>query len=243
MNLYDAAELRMSVKAFCQEELNKELLDDLDIYISNLEGYIPDIDFNVEVIKTYGKKMRAPYYAVLYSEEKEGCFINGGFIMEQIVLYLASRGIGTCYRMRPIGINAKDVVGRRYIIAIAFGIAKDEIYRNPELAKRIPMERLCVTKSAPTKDMMNILKIARLSPSSFNSQPWRFVITDSRIHIYKRESGTAITDHMSDIDVGVMLANIVVCAEELWVDISVKKLDELEEKKFARNVYVTTIKF
>ena len=71
MNLYDAAELRMSVKSFCHEELNKELLDDLDVYISNLVGYMPDIDDNVEIIQTYGRKMRAPYYAVLYSEEKE----------------------------------------------------------------------------------------------------------------------------------------------------------------------------
>lgn len=243
MNLYDAAELRMSVKSFCQEELNKELLDDLDVYISNLVGYMPDIDYNVEIIKTYGRKMRAPYYAVLYSEEKEGCYINGGYVMEQIVLYLASRGIGTCYRMRPIGIDAKDVVGRKYIIAIAFGIAKDEIYRNPESAKRISIERLCVAKSTPTKDMRNILKVARLAPSSFNSQPWRFVITDNRIHIYKRESGTTLTDHISDVDVGVMLANMVVCAEELWVDITVKRIEELEEKKFARNVYVTSIKF
>lgn len=243
MNLCDAAELRMSVRTFCQEELNNELLDELDIFIAGIEGYNPGIDVNVEIVKTLGKKMRPPYYAVLYSEDKPGNYMNAGFIMEQIVLYLISRGVATCYKMLPIGINSRDELGRKYMICIAFGIPKDEMYRNPDSAKRIAIDRLCVMKSKATRDMRSILKIARLAPSSFNSQPWRFVVSEGKIHVFKREAGTSLTDHISDIDVGIMLANIVTCAEELWIDITVKEVSDIKTKKYANNKYIVTIKF
>lgn len=239
----DAAELRMSVRNFCREELNKEILDELDVFISEIEGYYPEIDVNVEIIHTRSKKMRPPYYAILYSEEKEGCYLNAGFIMEQVVLYLTARGVGTCFKIMPVGINSRDALGRKYMIGVAFGIPKDEMYRNADKAKRISMDRLCVLKGKVTGDMKKLLRFARLSPSSFNSQPWRFIITDNKIHVFKREPGAAVTDNITDIDMGIMLANIMTCAEELWIDIVVKEIREIKEKKYANNKYVVSIKF
>ena len=41
--------------------------------------------------------VRAPYYLALYTTEQEKCMMNAGYIMQQIVLYLCSHGLGSCY--------------------------------------------------------------------------------------------------------------------------------------------------
>ena len=242
MNLFDAAELRMSVRSFCQEELNKEVLMEIDEFISNIERFSTEIDANIEVIKTLGKKLRPPYYAVLYSENKSGCYFNAGYMMQQLVLYLTSRGIGSCYKMMPVGIHNKDALGRKYMTCIAFGIPKDDLYRNPTKADRNALDRLCVAKTEMTRDMKKLLEVARLAPSSFNNQPWRFVISDGKIHVFKRETGNLAVNNITDVDMGVMMANVITCAEELWIDISIKTIQDIKEKKYSHNEYVTSIK-
>lgn len=243
MNLYDAAQLRMSVRSFCNEELNREMINALSSFIEEVPGYFPSMNVHVEMIRTGSRKMRPPYYAVLYSEEQEGCYINAGFVLEQIVLYLTSRGVGTCYKMAPPGIKRRDELGRKYMLSIAFGLAKEEVYRNPDKAKRMEFDRLCVMKATPTRDMRTLLNIARLSPSAFNGQPWRFVVTDKKIHVYKQKSGRKMADHISDLDIGIMLGNVFVCAEDLWIDIEPEQIQELREKEYANNHYMTTIRF
>lgn len=242
MNLFDAAELRMSVRSFCQEELNKEVLMEIDEFTSNIEKFSSEIDVNIEIIKTLGKRFRPPYYAVLYSENKPGCYFNAGYMMQQLVLYLTSRGIGSCYKMLPVGIHSKDSLGRKYMTCIAFGIPKDDLYRNPAKADRNDLERLCVVKTEITKDMMKLLEVARLAPSSFNNQPWRFVISEGKIHVFKREPGNATVNNITDVDMGIMMANVITCAEELWIDISIKSIQDIKEKKYSHNEYVTSIK-
>lgn len=242
MNLFDAAELRMSVRSFCHEELNKEVLMEIDEFISNIERFATEIDADIEIIKTLGKKLRPPYYAVLYSENKPGSYFNAGYMMQQLVLYLTSRGIGTCYKMLPVGIHNKDSLGRKYMICIAFGIPKNEMYRNPSKVDRNALDRICVSKTEMTKDMRTLLEVARLSPSSFNNQPWRFVVSDGKIHIFKREPGNAKVDNITDVDMGIMMANVVTCAEELWIDISIKTIQDIKEKKYSNNEYVASIK-
>ena len=43
------------------------------------------------------------------------------------------------------------------------------------------------------------------------------------------------------IDMGIMLANLLIAAEELWVDVTLNKLDNLKSKQLQNNEYVRTI--
>lgn len=241
MNLYDAVAIRMSVRSFEDVELNTELLDEIDIFVSTIIPYDSSIDVDIKLIKSQRKLMTPPYYAVLYSEEKAGCYMNAGYIMQQLVLYLTSRGIASCYKMIPVGIEAKDEQGRKCIISIAFGIAKEEMYRNPDRAKRNPLEKMCVIKTKLSREVRELLKAGRMAPSSFNSQPWRFVVSEKKIHIFKKESSTSVSNNIKDIDMGIMIANMVMCADELWIDIVVGDIEKVKAKKYANNVYVTSI--
>ena len=61
--------------------------------------------------------VKAPYYMAFYSEESERYLMNVGYIMEQMVLYLCSIGLGTCFigsnrvKKAELEKNGKRLVG------------------------------------------------------------------------------------------------------------------------------------
>ena len=59
-----------------------------------------------------------------------------------------------------------------------------------------------------------ILEAARLAPSSMNSQPWRFVVYDNRIHIFSKKHSAEQLKKWDEVNFGIMFANLMVAAEE-----------------------------
>jgi hypothetical protein len=43
------------------------------------------------------------------------------------------------------------------------------------------------------------------------------------------------------VDIGIMLANLLLTAEELWIDVSLTKLDTVKSKPLQNNEYVISI--
>ena len=130
-----------------------------------------------------------------------------------------------------------------YIIALAFGKTDEPLYRNSLEAKRLPESDTVVYKEDVNADIRQIITAARLAPSGMNNQPWRFVVYKNRIHIFTRKNVLLykIMDANNMIDIGVMMANLLVAAEELWVDISISQLESLKNKPFHNNQYVLTV--
>ena len=66
--------------------------------------------------------------------------------------------------------------------------------------------------------MRQLLEAARLSPSSMNIQPWRFVVYDSKIHIYtKKHAAEDMSRYrLDELNFGIMFANMMTAAEE-WI--------------------------
>ena len=64
----------------------------------------------------------------------------------------------------------------KFMITMAFGKSKGSYTRKAVDAKRMDLKELCVYKEVPRQWMKQLLEAARLSPSSMNSQPWRFVL-------------------------------------------------------------------
>ena len=60
------------------------------------------------------------------------------------------------------------------MILMALGYPKVDMIRDQEDAKRQSMEELCAFKEQPGRFVKEFLEVARLAPSAFNAQPWRF---------------------------------------------------------------------
>lgn len=257
MNLYEAIGVRHSVRKYSDrevaEKLRKQILD-FAKRASPLNDRIP-VEF--EILDNRDKeaeikglwKVEAPWYLVLYSEPQEGFGRNGGYLMEQVVLYMTAKGLGTCY-LGGSTVKKKRSDGKRQIMILAFGYPEGKLCRESSLAKRLPLSELCVFKEEAGEPVKTVLKAARLAPSSFNSQPWRFIVYADRIYVFsKKEPGflqslqglAPAAAAARDFSIGIMLSHIMLAAEELWLELETATEEQFAVKAYKNGKYVTTL--
>lgn len=247
MNIYEAIFARKSVRSYHMETLNSQMLDGIKEYFRTTQGLFGGIETELSILDNRKGQHRilgmlgvkAPYYLALYAEEKDRAAMNAGYIMQQMSLYLCSIGLGSCFigltvLKKPL--QRKD--DKKLYALMAFGRSKGAHTRKPIEAKRLAMEELCVYKEVPRLWMKQLLEAARLSPSSMNSQPWRFVVYDNRIHIFSKKQRSDRLKKWDEVNFGVMFSNMIVVAEELWLDVDLIRLDEIGHKNFLNSQYV-----
>lgn len=250
MTLFETIYNRQSIRKYIMEEFSEEVLDSVKKYREKIVPLYPDIKVKMEIVPYKERKNKlhgilshkAPYYLVFYSEKKEGDMLNAGYMLEQMVLYLALKGIGTCYLGNIKG-NKIDSAGNRFVIAVAFGKPEGKAGRNEKEARRLDLDKICIFKEDVNRSFRTMLEAARLAPSSFNSQPWRFVVYNKRIHMFCKKPVLPIQfmKEISQIDMGIALAHIAIAADDLWVDIQIKHLENLASIPIANNEYIASI--
>ena len=71
-----------------------------------------------------------------------------------------------------------------------------------------------------------------------NSQPWRFVVYDNRIHIFSVKKIYEKYNRLDEINFGILFANMMTAAEELWLDVDLIRLDNISQKTFPNTEYI-----
>ena len=250
MNLYEAIYARRSVRNYRMEPVEDTVLKGIPGFISEVEPLFPDIRTEIRIINRCTDKekvsgfcnVKAPYYAALYTEPKEKSDMNAGFLMQQLALYLESRGLGSCFvgmaRKKNKELEEQGLVCK---ILLAFGLPKET--EKERKTKRISMDSLCIYKEQPKAWVKEMLEAARLAPSSGNSQPWRFVVYENRIHVFSKKpmADKGLMNKFNELNFGIMLANVMVAAEEVWVDLDLIKLNNITHKSIPNNQYVISI--
>lgn len=245
---------RRSIRHFKEERIEWEVLSDILDFADKLPMLMDGIGVEFKLISNIEKKqgfsgpfsVKAPYYLCISSEKKEDYAINAGYLMQQINLYIASKGLGACFlgSTHP-GFSLKASMKYDYMLSLAFGKTEEPLYRgSAEEAKRLPETDVVVYKEQVTSDIKQMLTAARLAPSSLNSQPWRFVVYKNRIHVFSKKNNliiNALLNQLKMIDMGIMLANLLIASEELWIDISLSKIEAIKHKRFQNNEYIMTI--
>lgn len=247
MNLYEAIFVRKSVRNYTNEALSTQVLEDILVQFDEIKGLFGGIETELAIFDNREGQCRmlsmlgikAPYYLVLYSEEKDKALMNAGYLLEQLSLYLCTRGLGSCFVGSPF-LKKKYVhrENKKMMAVLAFGKAKGSWTRKPAEAKRLPLSEMCVYKEAPRQWMKQLLDAARMAPSSMNSQPWRFVVFDNRIHIFSKKHASDRLGKWDELNFGIMFSHMMVMAEELWLDVDLIRLDEISQKNFPNNQYV-----
>lgn len=250
MNTFDAIFSRKSIRHFKHEKLEWEVIADILEYANKLPMLVEGIAIEFKLVSNIEEKqgfgspfhVKAPYYLCISSEEKEDYLLNAGYLMQQINLYLATKGLGACFSIISPGRSLKATMKYKFIIALAFGITSSPIYRDSSEAKRLPESDIIVYKEEVASDVKQVLNAARLSPSVYNSQPWRFVVYKNRIHVFAKKNQliAKVLDYNKMIDMGIMIANLLLAAEEIWVDLTMTKSETLKLKQFQSNEYVCT---
>lgn len=247
MNLFEAMFVRKSVRNFQNEPITPQVMEDILIQFDDSKSLFGGLETELVIFDNRKKQykrlemfgVKAPYYLALYSEERDRAQMNAGYLMEQMSLYLYTIGLGSCFVGAPMVPRKLQYRGEKKLMTVlAFGKAKGSHIRKQAEAKRLELSELCVYKETPRQWMNQLLEAARMAPSSLNSQPWRFVVFDNRIHIYSKKRKVGLMENWDDLNFGIMFSHMMIAAEELWLDVDLIRLEELTQKLFPNTQYV-----
>ncbi len=253
MSIYEAIFNRQSVRKFRMEPLDAEILVQLRKFIANITPLDGESRLELEIHEHWNRRekirglwsVEAPYYLLVYCKEEQGACRNAGYVAEQAVLYLTSKEVGSCY-LGETKVGAAQRDGLKRILVIGFGKPGEKLYRDSEGARRLPLSSLCVYKDEPGENLKKILKGARLAPSSFNSQPWRFVVYTDRLCVFARKDmlpRMKTLAVMRDFNMGIMLSHIMLGAEEFWMNMETVVEEQFLKKAYKNGEYICTIVF
>lgn len=242
MDLYEAIIRRKSVRKFEDRAIPREVLSDILEYAKSVEPLDNSIKINIEIVECGKKMFSAPYYIVIFSDEKEGYGMNAGYVMQHIIMYLTSMGLGSCYQVMTGAVAKRDAVGRKKVVAAAFGYADEEPLRDPLQSSRMTQRELCISKEEPSANIYKLIEAVRMAPSSLNCQPWRMVVYKHHMHIFVKKSKLHMNQLLNYINIGIALANIDMASDSQWIDIVKKKIPAVKEKENRRLEYVISLK-
>lgn len=251
MNLYEVISKRKTIRKYKKDKVSDQILKQIlafgrtvsaldDQIVTKIE--IADNTKGTVVLKGIGK-VEAPYYLLLFSEDKKGYDFNAGCVMEQMVLYLSAKGLGSCYQGGvKIEMGQTDL---KLVMVVAFGFPEGMLYREAALAKRLPLKELCVFKEEVEEPVKLILKAARLAPSSLNTQPWRFIVYKDKIHVFvcRELFHTPVFSALREINMGIMLAHMMLAAEEMWMELHFIQEEGFKKKAYKNGEYIGTAQF
>lgn len=229
---YDNIFKRHSTRSFNLDPLDKKSLDRVKSIIENPPNLFENlkVTFNLVedglefsenssgIIGAYSK-IKAPHFLVLTVKEKPGHRQATGYSLAHVVLLLNDLGIGTCITYpsvdksiisKYVDLNEDDIA----ILFIAFGtpLHPTELYQKTDPSKRRSIKDLIV--EGPVKRKYKyILEAARLAPSSFNTQPWRFAVDKNKIHLLRIKLGfikNKLFSSSNKIDMGIALAFMII---------------------------------
>ncbi len=258
MNLYEAVWARKSIRRYKMKPFSQDKLDLVLRFANSLPMMFPDLQVEFKILdctkknqsNKYFNKMKlfnvkAPYYLIIYSTKNNGYYINAGYLMQQISIYLASKDIGSCFLG---GVKVSEHLASDssmdHVLTLAFGEGKSKIYRNSANIRRFPEEDIITYKEDVSDSIRTILKAGRIAPSSMNNQPWRFVAYKNRIHIFCKKNlmNSNQLSKLKLIDIGVTLGNMLVVTDEMWLYVDFLRSDSVSRQSFKNYDYIITLK-
>ncbi len=253
MNIFEAIFNRRSVRKYVMEPLEAEMLEQIQRMIENVSVLDGSCKVEFEIYENLGKKSQArgllkadaPYYLIVYCEDTPSAYRSAGYAAEQLVLYMTTKEIGTCY-LGSAKIGPKEKNGLKQFLVISFGRADGTLYRDMEEAHRHPLSALCTYKDEPGEYLKKILKAARMAPSSMNTQPWRFIVYADRVYVFMKKEALPqpkMFTTMRHFDMGIMLCHIMLAAEEFWMNMETMTEEQYAKKNYKNGEYICTIVF
>ena len=196
---------RKSIRKYDLAGMDDAALDAVRVQIDKVAPLYPDIQYSIEIAdKTKGAfGVKAPYYLLFSSEEKEGSLENIGFIGQQMDLFFSGSGLGACWlgMAKP---EDRAASALPFVICMAFGKPAEPLHRDISEFKRKPLD--IISEGEDER-----LEAARLAPSGMNAQNWYFIADNGKIHCYRKKPGALrglMTSRLSHIDMGIALCHI-----------------------------------
>ncbi len=266
MSKFEAIFSRKSVRKYSGESLSESELEKIREEIKSNKALHDHIDTNIFLaedgekvqetfsgLKSKVASVESPHYLVGTSEKEEGYLVNMGYMLEDLVLFLADRSVGTCWL--GSGLN-EGLLSEVYdfegnlVIMVALGDSaegKSNLRSGPEETKRNSIEELVLNDVEDLPEVWrDVIDAARMAPSAVNSQPWRFYYDDDGIHVFIEKKGlfknlvrkVADLDKLNRIDAGIALKHLEIAAENFSLDI---RFEDMSRERKSHEYVISTV--
>lgn len=213
MDLYEVVFKCKSVRKYKNESLAKEQLTEIEKRIDGLEPLFAECKIKMRIVGAQEIKgmlaAKAPHYLLVFAQKQQGYLLNAGFMLQQISLFLSSKGIGNCW-LGMAKANEPAYEGMEFICMLAFGLPAEEPHRaNIQEFDRKPLDGI-----SDGEDVR--IEAARLAPSAVNGQPWYYVCDKGEILVYRQKLNIVkaqIFERLNQIDMGIGLCHIMVASK------------------------------
>lgn len=263
---------RYSVRTYDSRPVEEEIREKILVYAANLENPLgPRVNFkfiekeassNGEKLGTYGVIKGADLYLGTTIPDEECAPEALGYDLEQLILYMTSLGLGTCWLggtfnrgafAETMEINENELFP--IITPVGYPAKKQRVAeklfrRTLKADARLPWETLFfmgdfnkpLSKEEAGKYEFP-LEMLRMAPSAVNKQPWRVVFADNAFHFFEHHSlgvSEAGTIDMQRIDVGIGICHFHLAAMEQNLSGRFEKRELLELVLPSNTTYITS---
>ena len=205
-------------------EITPRELEELQEFIDNAVPLDREIRTRIRIVPALETSCRrgAEYCILFYSEKKNDCFRNIGYIGEQIDLNLAEKDIGALWF--GLGKTKEAVIDDMdFIIMIAIAkMPRDKFRKQFDESMRKPLGEIWIG------DTMGVAEVARFAPSTANTQPWLVENSDGMLSVYRcrepekpgsrRKSGKDTVGNLNRIDMGIFMYILETCLAHEGLD-------------------------
>ena len=142
---------------------------------------------------------RAPHYIVGFCKPEPLQYINMGYMLQEMDLYLQAMGLGTLWLGGPNHKPKRNAVD--YCIMLAFGLADAS---KPARMDEKDFSRIKLSDISD-KDCLTA-RAVRVAPSAMNSQPWKLSFGADFVDVAYKGRGLlklALRKRLSKIDIGI----------------------------------------
>ncbi len=261
MNYQELINEKHSVREYKNKELSTNLLEEIKQMGESCERLIKDIKVKCEVVENKdglseklngvcgykGIMIDAPYYLLVYSEEKSYYLENAGYVGELMSLKMFEKEVDSCFITFSDGKKVSEIIGIDTELSLSailgFGYGKNarKIFSltktggNYSKAKfglegddneKFALTELVYDKEWGKEADYDMLKnrmldvplfYSRLAPSSYNRQPWRFIL-DKGTLVLALEQGSS--DYNDSVDAGIQMLYFDLVISETLMDIT-----------------------
>lgn len=217
---------RKSVRSYRETPLTEDMLFEITAFTGAATPLFPEIKTAFRVLRRDEIRsmtpLKAPHYIVMYSARDPDSDMNSGFMMEQVDLYLSSRGLGSCW-LGMAGPVEKTCEGLPVAAILSFGMPGESVHRpSSEAFRRKPLSEI-----ASDGTLTGIIEAVRLAPSAMNKQPWFFCgdVQSCKAFSVPCAGIVNISDRWRFIDLGIALSFLYVTARAEGRDVSFRRED------------------
>lgn len=171
--------------------------------------------------------LSAPYYLAAYYERTADADLNCGFMLQQVDLWLSSRGFGSCWLGMACPVE-QTYEGRPAAVLLSFGTSDETIHRT----NRDQFRRKALAEIASAGVVPAYIEAMRLAPSAMNKQPWFFSGDARTCHVFSvRGKGFVnLAEGWRFFDLGIALSHLFVAATADGKAVSFRREDSVPSR-------------